>query len=112
MRCCDLTSGKLRISAQLQRLTNTSDGGGGYTTTWTSYASIKVHFEQTSGVERISATRLDAVTRNRAYMRYRPDIKEADRMILGGRAYNIRSIINMEMRDQWLQLDLDGGVAT
>lgn len=112
MRCCDLSAGKLRISASLQRITKTPDGGGGYTSTWTPYATVRVYFEQQSGRERISADRIDAITRNRVYMRFRTDVREADRVVIGTRAYNIRAAIDLELRKQWLQLDLDGGVAT
>lgn len=112
MRCCDLTSGKLRTPGQLQRLTKTPDGGGGFTVTWTTYATVRMWFKPLSGSERIRAERLEAATRNRAYMRYRDDVREADRLIVDGRAYQIRAALDMEMRRQWLELDLDGGAAT
>lgn len=112
MKCCDLTSGKLRTAGQLQRLTRTDDDGGGFTSTFTTYATVSLHFKSMSGSERIFAERLDAITRNRAYTRYRDDVIESDRLIVNGRAYQIRAAINMEFKNQWLELDLDGGVAT
>ena len=112
MRCCDLTSGKMRTRGQLQRLTRTADGGGGFTATFTTYATVYLWFKSMSGSERIYAERLDAITRNRAYTRYRNDVIESDRLVVDGKAYQIRAAINMELRNQWLELDLDGGVAT
>ena len=112
MKCCELTSGKMRTIGQIQRMTRESDGGGGFTATFTTYATINLLFKSMSGSERIYAERLDAITRNRAYTRYRSDVVESDRLVVNGRVYQIRAAINMELRNQWLELDLDGGVAT
>lgn len=112
MRCCDLTAGKLRTAGQLQRITKTPDGGGGFTSSFSTYATVKLWFQPMSGRERIAAERLEAITRNRAYMRFRNDVRESDRLVVEGRAYQIRAALDMEMRKQWLELDLDGGAAT
>lgn len=112
MRCCDLTAGKLSTPGKLQRIVKEPDGGGGWSSEWRTYAAPRLLFKPVSGSERLAAERLDAVTRNRAYMRYRPDVTESDRLVVRGRAYQIRAALDLEMRRQWLELDLDGGVAT
>lgn len=38
-------------------------------------------------------------------------LTERDRAVIGGRAYNIRFINNLELRNRWLEIDLAGGVA-
>jgi len=112
VKCCDITTGKLRTSAQLQRLTNTPDGGGGFTTSWATYATVRTWFRPLSGSERMRADRLEATTRNRVIMRYRADVRPADRVVAEGREYQIRAIIDLELRKKFIELDLDAGAAT
>ena len=112
MKCCDMTAGKLKTPISFQRATKASDGSGGQTVQWDTFASTRCYFRSVSGMERVHSERLEATTRNRAVIRYRSDLSEGDRAIVRDRAYQIRFIDNIEMRDKWLQIDLDGGVAT
>lgn len=112
MKCCDITPGMLRHSVELQSQTNTPNGSGGFTKSWSTYATVRAGMKATSGWERSAADRLDAQTKNKLTIRYRADIKESDRVLFRGRAYNIRFIDNVEFRDRWMVIDLDGGVAT
>ena len=112
MKCCDMTAGMLREPVEFQAQVITSVGGGASEITYTNKANVRGHFKPISGNERLYAERLDATTRNRLVIRYRSDLTESDRVIIRGRAYQIRSIINTEFRNKFLEIDLDGGVAT
>jgi SPP1 family predicted phage head-tail adaptor len=112
VKCCNIKAGMLREPVEFQSQVITSVGGGASTITYTNRANVRGAFKPMSGSERLYAERLDATTRNRLVIRYRSDLTESDRVIIRGRAYQIRSIINTEFRNRWLEIDLDGGVAT
>jgi SPP1 family predicted phage head-tail adaptor len=109
-KCCDFTSGMLRHSVELQSKTRMPNGSGGFTDSWSAYATVKGQMKPVSGSERFHAERLDATTKNRLILRYRSDIEEHHRVKFDGRLYQIRFIENVEYRNKWLVLDLDGGV--
>jgi len=112
VKCCNIKAGMLREPVEFQSQVKTDIGGGATTITYVKRVSLRGHFKPMSGSERLYAERLDATTRNRLVIRYRSDLTESDRVIIRGRAYQIRSIINTEFRNKFLEIDLDGGVAT
>lgn len=112
MKCCDMTAGMLRTPVQLQSETRTADGGGGFTRTWTTYATPRAHVTQTGGSERFTHERLSATTILRAVIRYRSDVQPQHRAVIRGKTYQIRQVNDVEFRRRWLELALEGGVAT
>lgn len=114
MKCCDYNAGQMKTLCQFQRKTRTPDGGGGWSEPWANLAgaATRCSFKMLGGGERWQAMRAEATTRNRMVCRYFADLVEADRVVIGGRAYNITAIDNVELRNRWLVIDLDGGVAT
>jgi len=112
VKCCNIKAGMLREPVEFQSQVKTDIGGGATTITYVKRVDLRGHFKPMSGSERLYAERLDATTRNRLVIRYRSDLTESDRVIIRGRAYQIRSIINIEFRNKFLEIDLDGGVAT
>ena len=111
-KCCDYTAKQLREPVTIQRQTTTAIGGGATEIGYTTHATTRGGMKPLSGGERMYASRLDAQTSNRLLLRYRADLLESDRIVIRGRAYQIRYIDNVEFRNKWLLLDLDGGVAT
>jgi len=111
MRCCDMSAAMLREPVEFQRQVHVPIGGGAKKVEWQPLSQTKGFMRPVSGGERLYAERLDAETRNRLTIRYRADLVESDRAIIRGRAYQIRFINNLEFRNRWLELDLDGGVA-
>jgi len=111
-KCCDITPGQLRESVTVEEQVKTDIGGGATEITWQTKFTTRGKFVPLSGGERLYAERLDAQTRNRLTIRYRADLLESDRVIVRGRAYQVRFINNIEFRNRWLEIDLDGGVAT
>lgn len=104
----------LRTPCQFQRKTRTADGAGGWSEGWANIAgaATRCQFKALSGGERFQAQRAEATTRNRIVVRYFADLVETDRVVIGGRRYDVTFINNVEMRNRWLVIDLSGGVAT
>ena len=112
MNCCDLTAGKLREPLTIQRKLAVSDGMGGESIQWITLATIRGDVRPLSGREAVQAMQLQASLTHRIYIRYRADLTPADRLVMRGQPLQIRAIVNVEMRDRWLELACDSGVAT
>lgn len=112
MKCCDLTAGSLRDTIIVQRQSAQSDGMGGQAIQWDDLFSTRAQVKPLSGREALQAMQLQATITHRIYIRFRADLTTADRILLRGQPLQIRSILNIEMRSQWLELSCDQGVAT
>jgi SPP1 family predicted phage head-tail adaptor len=112
VKCCDLTAGSLREPLTVQRKVAVSDGMGGQAIQWLDLYTTRGQVKPLSGREALQAMQLQASITHRVYVRYRADIKPADRIVMRGQPLQIRSILNIEMRNQWLEMLCDAGVAT
>jgi SPP1 family predicted phage head-tail adaptor len=112
VNCCDLTAGSLRETITVQRQVSQSDGMGGQAIQWEELFTTRAQVKPLSGREALQAMQLQASITHRIYIRYRADLTPADRILLRGLPLQIRAILNMEMRNQWLELSCDQGVAT
>jgi len=112
LKCCDLTAGQLREPLTIQRKFAVSDGIGGQTISWITLGSTRGDVRPVSGREALQAMQLQASVTHRIYIRYRSDITAADRLTMRGQPLQIRSVVNIEMRNRWLELSCDSGVAT
>jgi SPP1 family predicted phage head-tail adaptor len=113
MKCCDMNAGKLREPVTFQRRTLTSDGAGGQTEAWAAIAGVptRAHVRPVGGSERYTSDRTEAIVRLRLVTRYTNAIREGDRVTIRNKVHNIRFLDNIEFKDKWLQIDVDGGVA-
>jgi SPP1 family predicted phage head-tail adaptor len=107
-------SGKLKEPVTFQRRTLTSDGAGGQTESWAtvSGAPTRAHVMPTGGSERFAHDRTEATVRLRLVIRYTTALRESDRVTIRNKVHNIRFLDNIEFANKWLQIDVDGGVAT
>ena len=112
MKCCQITSGMLREPLTVQRKAAVSDGMGGQTVTWVTLYTLRGHVSPLSGREALQAMQLQDSITHRVYVRYRSDLKPSDRLLMRGQPMQIRAALNLEMRDRWLELACDSGVAT
>jgi head-tail adaptor len=64
-----------------------------------------------SGSERYASERVEARVSVKIAVRYFAGLLEADRVVINSKPYNIRFINNVDFRDEWLEISLDGGVA-
>ena len=112
MKCCELNAGMLREPLTVQRKVTVSDGMGGQVVQWVTLYTTRGHVKPLSGREALQAMQLQASITHRIYIRYTPDLTAVDRLLMRGQPLQIRSILNLEMRDRWLELSCDAGVAT
>ena len=93
----------------------TPDGGGGYTSGWSAITTVWGSFKAERGTEKVQAGRLAdpvaGVVKVRSSTTTRT-IDAEDRVTFGGDVYQIRSIINPDQRNRWLEMVVERGVAT
>jgi SPP1 family predicted phage head-tail adaptor len=107
MKCCDITTGMLRHKINIESFTATSDNAGGSTATWAATAAntnIWCSVRPASGGERFHAMRTEANTTHVILTRWRTGITAAMRVNFGGRIMQIKSVINLEERGQWMEI--------
>ncbi|WWT39532.1 head-tail adaptor [Microcystis phage Mae-JY02] len=107
--------GQLDQRVTLQRYAETPDGGGGATRTWASLAqtpTVWAHVKPRLGSERMEEGRMNAAAFATFTIRYRDDITELDRIVWKGEAWNIRRIMRVSQRNQYLEVDAERGVAS
>lgn len=113
MKCCDYSLGKMREPVEFQRATRTSDNYGGASDSWAQITNSPewAEVKAVSGGERFASDRVEATVRFRVVVPYFSGLKESDKIVFRSRSHNIRFINNVELRDMWLVIDVDGGVA-
>ena len=111
MKCCDITAGQLNIKTQIYRLIKVPDGAGGYTQDWELVFSPWARVKPKSGSEKLHSQRLNATGLASVVIRYSAGINETMKIFFKGRDHNIRSVVNIEEADEWLELLVERGVA-
>lgn len=112
MKCCDITAGMLREKLTIQRQELTQDALGGDVKQFVSIASVFGYVRPTGGSERVFGQQLEATITHKIVIRYRTNINPADRILLRSEPLQIRRILNLEMRDKFLELHCEEGVVT
>lgn len=102
--------GELRHRVLLQRRSEVADAGGGISSGWTDIAELWAEILPLAGSERVLAMRVQPVQNFLIRLRYREDITPADRLLSGLRVLNIRSVKNVNERNQWLECRCEEGV--
>lgn len=112
MKCCDITAAMLKRKVSIQGKQTTNDGFGGVGVVWAEVDSPWCMMKPLNGRERVYADRLNAAGDTILTMRYKSPLgfDESAKVVYRGDEYQIRSIINLEEADRWLQLVLEKGV--
>jgi SPP1 family predicted phage head-tail adaptor len=114
VKCCEITAGMLKEPVTFQRETLTADGSGGTTSAWATIAGAptRAGVKAMSGGERWASARVEANASWRVTVRYFAGLLPKDRVMIRGKAYNVRFVNNVELADKWLVIDVSEGVAT
>lgn len=104
--------GELDQRIQLQSVTKVRDGGGGFTETWATYATVWAKIRTMTGREREAAQRIEAHANYLLVIRYRSDVKTTHRIQWRGRVFNIRFPKTAGPRTSWLEMECELGATT
>lgn len=101
---CTYTSGMLRNSIIIERLSKVGDGIGGSTSTWLPIYTVGAKIDDKGGSEKYAADRIETTAVFEFIIRYIADITTKDRVNYGGRLFNIDRVENIEQRGQWMRV--------
>lgn len=104
--------GRLRYKVELQSATNTSDGAGGFSQTYSTIANLFADIRPTNGDESYRQGKVQEKLTHKIYIRHRNDIKTDYKILYDQRTFNIKSIINIDERDRFLELTCSEGEAS
>lgn len=97
--------GELNKRISLQQQTRAADGRGGFTVTWADAAtSIAAAIWPVSATEQIRAQAPAMIVTHRVRIRYRRVVKSGWRVSWAGRYFNIVSIVDPNMKHEWIDL--------
>lgn len=105
--------GKLDQRITLQRSADTADGIGGMTKAWADFAttpSVWSHVKPRLGREGMAEGRMSATSLATFTIRYRADVSELDRILWNGEPWNIRRVMRVSQRQQYMDIDAERGV--
>lgn len=105
--------GDMRQQITVQTESRTSDGGGGYAQTWTDSFTAWATVRPISGNERYNHGQLQDTQIYEFVLRYDSTrtFTPANRVKLGTRTFQVRSVINHEERDKYWVARADERVA-
>jgi SPP1 family predicted phage head-tail adaptor len=112
VKCCNMSAGMLREPVTFQRQTRTSDGAGGFTETWATLAGSpsRAFVTPVGGREWMAHDRVESMPRLKLVVRYNAELRESDRVLIRSKQHDIVRIDNVEFRNKWLEITVDGGV--
>ena len=103
MPCIKVSSLNKRII--FEQKTNTTDGIGGFTSTWAKFATRWAKVTALRGVEKYRAERLESNVSHQIIVRYDITLVPTMRIIYEERVLTIKTIINMdESKKQYMEI--------
>ncbi len=112
---CRIKAGELRHEIVIQAENATTDAGGGGGDPWaspTTVATIMASIRPLRGRERLQAMQAQDSLSHVFTARWISGITPKHRILFGTRTFNIRAVINVEERDQKLEIFAEEGVGT
>lgn len=98
-------AGALRHRIQVQERTTTQDAWGEPLDTWTTVLRLWAELRDLSGREFLEARQVEgAAIATRLRIRWRPDVHEGQRVVIGGRVLEVAAVLDPDGRRRWLEL--------
>lgn len=87
-----MQAGKLRDRVQLQSATTSRDSIGGFSKSWTTYATVWGALKSSGGTERKEADKTHAQVTCQWEFRFRSDVMPRHRILFGDRTFEITRV--------------------
>ena len=86
--------GELNQRAALQARVLTPDGGGGFSESWQSFASVWIAVAPIGGNDAPGAEALQSRVRHRIVLRRRTDLAAGQRVVVGARRFKVQGVLD------------------
>lgn len=107
-KCCNIKIRDLSHRITIRRFTESKDGNGWDTSTWSDYTSAWAIIKPLSSHEKLQAQQLEGMVSHKIIVRYSDTniaITNGDIVKYGSRYFNIRGVINIDEEDRFVRLD-------
>lgn len=101
-KCCASLVNGMDKRVSIQAVTQTSDGQGGFTESWTTSATVWASIEPLKGWERMQAMQVQTPVTHKLVMRYRSGVSTGMRILYKARVFAIKEVINEMEQDRFL----------
>ena len=99
-----MESGKLRHQLTIQQVAQASDGAGGFTESWTTYATTRADVRTNAGKEAGNGFQQESIASHIFKTRYVAGITTKMRIIFDSRVFNIVRVDNVKERNNWMEI--------
>jgi SPP1 family predicted phage head-tail adaptor len=96
--------GQLRERLELQSATDTLDSYGQPARAWTTYATVWANVVPSGGSEPVIADQQSPQRNFKITVRFLSGVSSTHRAVMGSRAFNFVSVIDLEERSKWLEI--------
>ena len=104
MTCLNVKAASFKHRVTLQSCSQTTDGQGGYTDSWSDVVTLWASIEPLKGYERYQAMQLETPVTHKVTIRYNAAVTTAKRLIYGSRVFNIKEVINLAEENAFMEL--------
>ena len=111
INCCLVKPGELNRQITINSLTNTPDGQGGFSSSFGVFATVWAKITPMKGSEKVHSDRLSTQQLSKVMMRYISGLNQTMQVIYNSQEYQIRSIVNIDEKNEWLELMIEQKVA-
>ena len=98
---------KLTQHASLLARTLTPDGGGGYTESWTTFATAWIALEPRDATDIVNADHLESRVRHRITLRRRDDLAAGQRVQVAARLFRVHAVLDPGPRAPFVTLNCE-----
>jgi SPP1 family predicted phage head-tail adaptor len=98
---------ELNQRATLLARTLTPDGGGGYSESWSAFATVWIALEPLSATDAPHASRLESRIRHGITLRRRADLAAGQRVAVGPRTFRIHALLDDGPRAPFVRLQAE-----
>lgn len=99
-----MSVGGMRFKVELQKRTDTDDGFGGCTTTWSTVESVWADIAPINNFEKYKGMQIQSGVTHDISIRYRSDVGLDWRLKFSDKIFGIKKVINPDLRKRYLQI--------
>ena len=94
----------MKFRLAIQNSSQSSDGQGGYTESWTTADTVWASITPLKGFERFQAGQMQTPLTHKIIIRYRSDVTTATRFLYGSRVLWAKEVINIDENSRFLSI--------
>jgi len=83
------------------------DGGGGFSESWSAFATVWIQLTPLAATDTLGAAHLESRVRHRIVLRRRSDLAAGQRIAVGGRVFRVHGVVDDGPRAAFITLQCE-----